>query len=139
HWEPLSGATSYKVSVGDLYGHEVAQSEQLHPNRTTWTLPSTLKRGEIFIWEVEAMLDGKKIVSPGTFAAQMKFKVLTSDSAQELNSLQSSRSHLALGVFYAREGMPQEAEREFQILSRDNPKSPVLRKLLNQIHLRGQR
>ena len=132
-WEKLAGANSYRVSVGDLKGHEMAKSAELSADQMTWTPTIPLKRGEIYVWEVEATVNGKKIVSPGTSAPQMKFKVLSESSAQELEQLKKVRSHLALGVYYAREGMVVEAEQEFQILVRDNPGSPVLRKLLRQI------
>ncbi|PYS25454.1 MAG: hypothetical protein DMF72_01645 [Acidobacteria bacterium] len=132
-WEKLTGATSYRVSVGDSRGHEIAKSEELPPDQTRWISPTSLKRGEIYVWEVEATIDGKKIVSPGRSAPQMKFKILSASSAQELEQLKTASSHLALGVFYAREGMVAEAEREFQVLVRDNPHSPVPKKLLKQI------
>jgi hypothetical protein len=133
-WERFAGATSYRVSIGDLKGHEIAKSEELAADQTRWTPPISLKRGEIYVWEVEATIDGKRIVSPGRSAPQMKFKILSAGSVQELDQLRKTRSHLALGVFYAREGMVAEAEGEFQILVRDNPHSPVLKKLQNQIH-----
>ena len=63
----------------------------------------------------------------------MKFKVLSESSLRELEQIKQARSHLALGVFYANEGMLTEAEREFQILVGDNPRVPVLKKLLTQI------
>src|SRR5205807_5526638 len=132
-WEKLVGATSYRVSVGDLKGHEIAKSEELPADQTRWTPPTSLMRGEIYIWEVEATIDGKKIVSPGRSAPQMKFKILSESSAQEFEQLKKAHSHLALGVFYAREGMVAEAEREFQILVRDNPRSSPVKKLLKQI------
>jgi hypothetical protein len=132
-WERLTGATSYRVSVGDLNGHEITKSEELPAEQTRWTSPTSLKRGEIYVWEVEATIDGKRIVSPGGSAPQMKFKVLSARGAQELEQLRKARSHLALGVFYAREGMVAEAEHEFQILVHENPRSLVLRRLLNQI------
>jgi hypothetical protein len=138
-WEQLAGATSYRVSVGDLKGHEIAKSEELPADQARWTTPTSLKRGEIYVWEVEAMLDGKKIVSPGTSSPQMKFKVLSASSTQELGQLKNARSRLALGVFYAREGMVAEAEHEFQILTRENPRSRLLEKLLKQVQSWHQR
>jgi hypothetical protein len=132
-WEKLAGATSYRVLVGDLKGHEITKSEELPADQTKWIPSTPLKRGEIYAWEVEATVNGKKIISPGTSAPQMKFKILSAVSAQELGQLKSARSHLALGVFYAREGMIAEAEREFQSLVRENPRSPVASRLLNQI------
>jgi hypothetical protein len=132
-WQRLAGATSYRVLVGDLKGHTVATSELLPSNQTKWTALTPLKRGEIYSWEVEATADGRKIHAPGTTETEMKFKVLSESSVRELEQLQKVRSHLALGVFYANEGMFAEAEHEFQILVRDNPRVPVLKKLLMQI------
>jgi len=104
-WEKLAGATSYRVVIGDWKSHEIARSEELPANHTRWTPPTPLKRGEIYAWEVEATVDGKKTLSPGTSAPQIKFRILSASSAQELEQLKKARSHLALGVFYAREGM----------------------------------
>jgi hypothetical protein len=95
-WEKLAGATSYRVLLGDLKGHEIAKSEELTADCITWTLPSPLTRGEIYAWEVEATVNGKKIFSPGTSASQMKFRVLSARSAKELEQLKRTRSHLAL-------------------------------------------
>lgn len=132
-WEKLARASSYRVVIGDLNGHELARSEELAGDRTSWTPAAPLNRGEIYTWEVEATLDGMKVHSPGTSVTQMKFKILSASGVRELEQLKKVRSHLALGVFYAREGMVAEAEHEFQILVRDNPRVPVLKKLLKQI------
>ena len=132
-WEKLPGAISYRVSVGDLNGHEIAKSEILPANQTTWTAPSPLKRGEVYSWEVEAVLDGKKIYAPGSSETERKFKVLSASGEDELIALKKTRSHLALAVFYAREGIVDDAEREFQILIQKNPESSVLKQLLKQL------
>ena len=132
-WEKLAGTSSYRVVIGDLKGHEVTSSEELSADRTTWTVPMPLKRGEIYTWEVEAAVDRKKIYSPGTSQTQMKFMVLSDKRAAELEQLKKVNSHLALGLFYAREGMITDAEREFEILIRHNPNSAVVKKLLKQI------
>jgi len=132
-WGKLAGATSYRVVIGDLKGHEIASSGQISGDQTMWTMPTALKRGEIYTWEVEANVDGKKVFAPGTSQTQMKFMVLSDRGAKELEELKKANSHLALGVFYAREGMVTDAELEFQILIQANPKSSVLKKLLKQV------
>ena len=59
---------------------------------------------------------------------------INEDKVRELNQLRTgSQSHLALGLFYAREGMIADAEREFGILVKDNPDSSVLKKLLKDV------
>ena len=65
--------------------------------------------------------------------SQGKFKVLGDDRLRELNQLKARESHLARGLFYAREGMIAEAEREFRILRQQNPSSQIARKLVSEV------
>jgi len=80
-----------------------------------------------------AAVDGNEIVSPGPSAPEMKFQVLSTGNLQQLYRLKKARLHLALGVFYAREGMVPDAEREFRILVQNNPRSELANKLLREI------
>jgi len=80
------------------------------------------------------MADGKAVTSPSPAAPEMKFKVLEESKWQELDRLKrSAGSRLALGLFYARAGMLEEAERELKQLVSDNPNSPLARKLLHSV------
>jgi hypothetical protein len=132
-WENLSGASSYRVSVLDANGKQVSQSDELPPTRTEWKVPARLRRGQIFSWAVIALVDGKKVVSPSPSAPEMKFAILSNENFRELISLKNSNSHLALGVFYARAGLLDEAEGEFQSLSKLNPQSELSKKLLHSV------
>ena len=129
-WERVAGASSYRVYVNDSAGQEMARSEELSSARTEWLLPKPLKRGEIYVWTVVAVVDGKEIASPGPSASEMKFQVLSDRNLQQLTQLKKTGSNLALGVFYSREGMIPGAEREFQALVRENPGSVAAKKLL---------
>lgn len=135
-WENARGATSYRVYISDAHGSEVTKSEALSSDRTNWTVDRPLKRGEVFTWSVIAMIDDKEIISPGPSSPEMKFKVLSVKSFEQLRKLKASGSHLALGVFYAREGLHDEARGEFQILLRENPTSDLAKKLLKQSEAR---
>ncbi len=132
-WEKAPGATSYRVYINDQAGREVAKSDDLPFERTTWISPRPLKRGEIYTWTVVALVDGKESVSPGPAAPEMKFQVLSERDLQLLGQLKKTRSHLALSIFYARVGMMSEAEREVQQLFNLNPQSQKARALLNRI------
>ena len=131
-WKSLPGAASYRVYVLDQDGNQVRQSEELPPLKTEWK-STPLRRGQIFSWVVTAVVDGKKVVSPSASAPEIKFAVLSTGDFQELTRLKKSGSHLALGVFYARTGLLNEAEREFQSLSKLNPDSELSRKLLQSV------
>jgi hypothetical protein len=132
-WENILGASDYTVYINDTSGQIVATSGELTPDRREWLAPKSLERGEIYAWTVTAIVDGKEIVSPGPSSPEMKFQVLSLSSLQQLNQLKKTRSHLALGIFYAREGMIAEAERELQIFVRNNPRSQHANKLLMAI------
>jgi hypothetical protein len=134
-WEKASGASSYRVYVNNPAGREVARSEELPSERTEWILPKPLKRGEIYVWTVVAVVNGKEIVSPGVSSPEMKFQVLPLSSLRELDHLKKTRSRLALGVFYTRLGLIDAAEREFQELVRLNPHDTVTKKLLRSVTL----
>jgi len=132
-WESLPGVSSYQVYVLDANGKQVIQSEELPPTQTRWRAPTPLRRGQVFTWLVTAFVDGKKIVSPSASLPEMKFAVLSNADAQEWGRLKKSKSHLALGVFYARAGLLTEAEREFQSLIKLNPDAELPKKLLQSL------
>jgi len=133
-WTPLDGASNYQVQVGDLNGNEAANSGPLAATITQWTPAKPLKRGMVYTWIVTATVNGEEITAPAPSEAEMRFKVLGKKEMGELAALKKQpSSHLALGIFYAREGMVAEAEREFQSLVKDNPDSSVLGKLLRSV------
>jgi hypothetical protein len=137
-WSTVKGATHYLVAVYDENFNWVATSQPL--TITTWTVPNTLKRGATYVWQVSAMMDGKEIKSPVPPASDAKFRVIEQTKAEELSQLKKSaaNSHLAIGLIYAREGLLDDAEREFEALMQSNSKSAVTRKLFNQVKaLRG--
>lgn len=132
-WASLPNVSSYRVYVLDADGNEVSQSEELPPKQTQWRVPARLPRGQIFSWVVTAVVDGKKVISPSASAPEMKFAILSMADFHELIRLKRSNSHLALGVFYARTGLLDQAEREFQSLIELNPQSEMPRKLLQSV------
>jgi hypothetical protein len=132
-WEPLDGATGYEVIVGEISGQKAAHIDQLPASVTQWTPPAPLGRGKVYSWVVKATINGEKINSPIPPDPEMKFKVLDESSVKKLEAINKTRSHLALGVFYARAGMIDEAELEFEALRRENPDSPVIAALLRAV------
>jgi hypothetical protein len=103
----------------------IARSDELPTERREWKLTQSLKRGEVYVWIVVAVIDGREIVSPGPAAPEMKFHVLSMRSLEQLNTLKKTRSHLALGVFYANAGLTADAQQEFRELVRLNPTSKL--------------
>ena len=137
-WRALSGASSYVVSVYDRDFRKVAASA---PQATTeWTIAQPLTRGQVYSWHVSASREGQEVTSPEQPAPEAKFVVLDAAKAEELSRARqvSKGSHLTMGTLYARAGLLDEAEREFQSALRESPGSKVARKLLLSVQaLRG--
>jgi Tfp pilus assembly protein PilF len=91
---------------------------------------TALERGRIYTWSVRAVNEQGQV---SEVTSQGKFKVLSADKTNEIARLKRSQSHLALGLFYAREGMIDKATAELRIVVRQNPDSAVALKLLNTI------
>lgn len=126
-WAPLAGASGYQVRVNEPAGNQVANSGQLPPEITQWRSPLSLRRGVIYSWTVTGVVNGEELVSVA------RFKLLEGSKLAELAALKDQyQSHLALGLFYLREGVLIEARREFQTLAKDNPDSPAAADLLRQ-------
>jgi len=129
-WRPPGVEARYIVSVFDSHYNQVTQSGLL--SATEWSPPRGLKRGAAYVWKVTTVHHGEAISSPGPLAPEARFRVLGQTAADELARARRLRpdSHLTLGVLYARAGMVNEAEREFQALVESNPDSSVARNLL---------
>jgi hypothetical protein len=140
-WRPLTGATSYKVTILDPDFNVVASSPPLTTN--SWTPESRLARGVVYSWQVAAVeSDGREVIAPSAPAPEARFKVLGLERARELMRAEkvNPRSHLARGVLYARAGLLDDAERELRALVSANPQSPAARKLLRSLQAtRGKR
>jgi hypothetical protein len=130
-WTPSKTAEACRIEIADETFHQVAKSEDLPATTGTWTPTTPLKRGGIYTWTIRAVNNGG---DASAVVSQGRFKVLSQDRVRELNQLKtSSQSHFALGLFYAQEGMVADAEREFRILLKANPNSPVLKKLIKDV------
>lgn len=129
-WAGLKTAEGYRIEVADESFRPVAQSENLPAASQSWASSAPLKRGQVYTWTIRALNKEGELSS---VISQGKFKVLGDDKVRELDQLKGRQSHLALGLFYAREGMITEAEREFGILVKDNPDSGVAKRLLREV------
>ena len=132
-WSELRGAVSYTVSIFDPDFRRVAKSEPL--TKSEWLIPQSLDRGAVFSWQVTALKDGREVVSPARPAPEARFRVLDPAAAEEVERYRRSRtnSHLAAGVVYARAGLREDAEQEFRMLVKQNPRSRVAHRLLRSV------
>jgi predicted phage tail protein len=129
-WAASQTAAAYRIEIADEGFHQIAKSPDLPASTLTWTTTSALKRGMAYTWTIRAVNQNGELSS---VTSQGKFKVLAEDKVRKLNQLKVGQSHLALGLFYAREGMVAEAEREFGTLVKDNPDSALPKRLLREV------
>lgn len=129
-WKPLEGATDYRLTVYDSNFNEVAASPL--QAKTEWTPSDSLSRAKIYTWQVTAIKDNKEVLSPVPPAPEARFKILEQSKVEELEKVEKDypASHLLHGLLYAREGLVEDAEREFQALYQENPQSEIAQKFL---------
>jgi hypothetical protein len=133
-WQMVEGASIFEVKIADSRGREVANSGPLPASATQWSPATPLRRGIIYRWAVSVIINGQTVTSPAPTTPEMKFKILEASKMRQLEHLRGRGfSHLALGVFYAREGMLAEAEHEFQALVNENPDSQITANLLSAV------
>jgi anti-sigma factor RsiW len=132
-WHSLDGATSYTVSVFDSDFNRVAKSNP--QSAREWTLPTSLRNGKVYSWEVTALKENQEVTSPVAPAPRAQFKIVEGERLKEIASVlkERPRSHLTLGVLYARAGLLTEAENELRALLNDNPQSSVAKRLLRTV------
>ncbi len=135
-WHAVQGAQGYTVQVLDEQFNIVATSPAL--TQPFWRATPSLKRGQEYVWQVTAEVDGKRVTSASASTPEAHFKILGAGKARALQTtIQHHPSHLLRGTIYAQAGLLDEAEREYQALLRANPHSVIARKLLQ--HLRAVR
>jgi hypothetical protein len=116
-WQPLSAATSYKITVFDSVLNEVAASPAL--SGTDWKPSVPLEHGKVYLWQVVATRGGEQVVAPAPPAPEAKFEILDLSQANSLAQVKREQpnAHFTLGRAYASSGVLDEAEREFRLVS----------------------
>jgi hypothetical protein len=133
NWQPLAGATSYRVYVLDTDFKVVAESGPV--TATSWSSPTALDRGVVYLWQVSAMKEGEVISAPAAPRPEARFKILTGSKTREVQQAVKARagSHLALGIIFAHTGLLDDAEREFQNALSRTQEAAMARKLLQNL------
>jgi hypothetical protein len=132
-WRALEGVSDYLVTIYDSKLRSVDSSGPLVG--TEWTISRPLERGVTYSWQIRAVKDGKTVIAPKPPAPEARFRVLNRKAVAALKNAKRvhGSSHLAMGVFYWKQGLIDEAEREFEALVRGNPESPIAVELLRSL------
>ncbi|MCW3095931.1 MAG: hypothetical protein JWL77_1549 [Chthonomonadaceae bacterium] len=134
-WKMPANAVACRVLVDNLVDPQ--QTIKSKPIKVEhWKPKKPLTPGQSYRWQVIALdRAGKEIARVPQVIGTARFKVLEKDAAAALERAQVAlgRSHLAMGVLYAHEGMLDDAEREFQALSQTNANSELVRNLIASV------
>jgi hypothetical protein len=128
-WQAYQGATAYQVLVTNEALDPLARSGRI--TATRWQPGTPLPRGSILLWQVRAWHGAEMVSAPAPPAPPARFEIVSDRIAARLEELRNSPrpSHLLAAVICAREGLRDEADDEMQILVRENPDSPLVRRL----------
>jgi hypothetical protein len=137
-WKGLEGLATFRVTIFDEALNKVAESESL--TNTQWSLANPLPRGRTYVWQVRASANNREVVAPAPGSSRVQFKVLEQAKLEEIERAKQTwaKSHLIMGLLYADAGLLDAAERQFKALLKENPQSPIARKLLRSLESRRQ-
>jgi hypothetical protein len=98
-----------------------------------------LRRGLLYTWTVTALRDGKEIMAPA-LPTRAEFAILESAKLAKLsNKIRETGSQVVRGITFARAGLLDEAEREFEAYLNAHPTDDRIKQLLQTIRSwRGQ-
>lgn len=133
-WQPLNGATSYQVHILDQDFKVVAESGLI--TTTSWSPPTALDRGVVYLWQVSAVKEGEVVSAPAAPRPEARFKILSGSKMREVQRAVKAQgdSPLALGIIYAHNGLLDAAEQEFQNALNHPQESATARKLLQNLN-----
>jgi len=128
-WTAVPGATAYRVSIYDT--QLAPQLESGAVTTTSWTPSTSLARGAVYLWQVEAETPAGVVRAPGPDAPEARFRVISAEDAEALRVLAAARpaSRLTLAARYAALGLHQAAAREFEALAAANRGSALMASL----------
>ncbi|HEV8423189.1 MAG TPA: hypothetical protein VGQ40_07580 [Chthoniobacterales bacterium] len=132
HWSQAEGATGYRVNLVSQKGGAVANSPLLDGRTQEWKPEQPLRADETYEWEVEALRGGEMMAkAPAPPEPEARFAVLPNDKRDDLEKLRAKfgRSHLIMGLAYARTGLLAQAQSEFEQLTKENPQSELAKNL----------
>src|SRR5262249_20081807 len=120
-WRTVPGAATYEVTIYAAGYNQLASSGP--QSETSWTPSVRLARGQVYTWQVVTTVEGKQVVLPPPAAPRAKFKILALSALTEIEEVEKAhqKSHLILGILYARYGLIEEALRELQVVVANNP------------------
>ncbi|MFL6528197.1 MAG: hypothetical protein ACJ8IQ_08870 [Chthoniobacterales bacterium] len=127
-WTADAQASGYRITVAQNSDGTPVASADISKEQLSWRPSTPLKRGETYVWQVQALQNDNVIATaPAPPQPEARFRVLSDEQAQDLESLTTrvGHSHLALALAYARSGVIDKADTELSALETENRDSAV--------------
>lgn len=126
-----SGTATVRVQVFDREYRLVAESPALR--EASWRVPSRLRRGALYRWQLAVRNDGgEESIAPAPPAAAARFRVLDERASAALAAARDSGSTLEAGLICIREGLVAEGARELARYAEEHPESARAARLAEQ-------
>ncbi|MBI2843347.1 MAG: hypothetical protein HYX78_08100 [Armatimonadetes bacterium] len=124
-WEPVDGASKYRIEVYKLDGTAVLVAE----TETMDYQPDQSLSGGCYKWAVRAR---RGELAEWEWSEAASFRVLSSEETRLISKAKREYpdSHLVMGSVYESIGLGDEAAREFKALAAENPGSKLAVRLL---------
>lgn len=130
-WKKAANATSYRISILDADFNEVLTSEV---SGNSFTPDKPLKRGEKYLWRVAAQTANGEIIAPQPPQPPAVFRVSAENTESRIQFLKKNETdRLKLAVYYAQEGMLDEAACTLKEILAKYPKHKAARRLFAQV------
>lgn len=128
-WEPDPEADGYYAEIVSRETGRRLVSPLLSATTSSWKPEAACDRGGTYLARVRAVRGDVELSS-----RENKFRILDEREWRKINHLRSqTRSHLALGLSYARAGLISQARQELQLLAEENQDNLWLQRLLLKI------
>ena len=129
-WEPIKGATGYKVEILTVDYETAAESPKI--TATEWTPGKALDRGKTYSWQVTALRRDGDVVAPRAPAPEARFEIVDAETAQRVEEARR-HSRLLAAVLESNAGLRDDALQDIAPLEKENPGSPVLQRLRDSL------
>ncbi len=130
-WKGTAKAKSYEVHVYDESKTLIEKSEIL--TEPLWTPLNSLQRGQTFLWDVLVTFEDGTTSLPRN-EPNAVFRILSEEefARYQVTVARLKGFHSALGTYFVREGLLDEAQAEFEELLRLNPDSKSIQSLVEK-------
>jgi hypothetical protein len=133
HWNSVPGAQEYQVRIAyppDREDGKVVWEASVGTNTRAQAPSGVLQPGQVYLWQVEASVDGRSRVSP-----EAGFWVLDAESLRKVAAAERRyrRSALVRASVYEAYGLYEEALSQVERLAKMNPTSQRARTMLDKL------